>query len=196
MLKITLILILIILSLISILGFFDRSNLGEMIWEKILPLETVFPKPSSEALYLVEIEERIGLTKKKISQYQRDKQALIKNRKTLLISLNDLLKSNNATDEEQARLLVDQNPVAAVTVRAIRAEDKRLTQLNMNLAQLNSEQSRLEARLLAVANGINSPGPYKNIPWPTNQTKSMQGRTTKLKDNIKHILKEAKDGNQ
>lgn len=189
MIRVTAKLICVLAGLYCLVALADRWGWTEPLWAKCWP-QTVLPRrPSPAEVHAAELQSRMETLKREIAALREARSASAEKRRDLLVQLRDRVASNPG-QTDMARLQAD-NPVAFALVRSIDAEDRREAEDGIKLAELEAQQSRLEARRIAANNGVS----LVDTAEPTSPSDGLRTETSDSgpDDRYRRIIREARD---
>ena len=174
-------------GLFCLLALADRWGGARPVWGKALPEVLLARRPSPSETQIGQLGKRIDALKRQIADVEQAKIDSTMKRHDLLTRLGERI-GNDTPDAEVERLMKD-DPVAAALVRSVDAEDCRLLELERNLVEQRGELTRLEARLIALRNGVSQVHPDESTR-PSDELRTEDGGETE-RDRYRRIIREA-----
>lgn len=165
--------IFVLAGLWCLLALADRWGWTEPLWEKGWP-QTILPRrPSPVEVQAADIEARTAVLRTQIAETKKVMAASAGKRQGLIARLMQQLHDNGSAGD--AACLETDNPVAFALVRAIDADDQRQAETRRMLSEMDRQLARLEARRIAVDNGLSlidpvaSSGPGEHLRAETGE---------------------------
>jgi len=174
-------------GLFCLLALADRWGWTHPLWEKVLPEVVLARRPSPSEAQIGQLSERIDALKRQIADIEQARVGSTAKRRDLLARLRERI-GRDASDAETEQLMKD-DPVAAALVRSVDAEDRRLVELGRDLVERRTELTRLEARLIALRNGVSQIDPAESAR-PSDELRTENSGETD-RDRYRRIIREA-----
>ena len=173
-------------GLFCLLSLADHWAWTRPLWEKALPEVVLTRGPSPSETQIGQLRERIDALKRQIADIEQARAGSTAKRRDLLARLRERIGSD-AQDAEAERLMKD-DPVAAALVRSVDAEDRRLLELEGDLTEQRAVLTRLEARVIALRNGVSQVDPAESAR-PSDELRTENSGET-ARDRYRRIIRE------
>jgi len=167
----------------------DRRNLTRPLWDKILPEVVLARQPSPCEAQTKEVEGRVETLAREIAALEKAAIVSREKRRGLLVRLRNQVGTDDATLLSNVERLTREDPVASALVRAIDAEDQRERDLARQLDDARAKRAQLEARLIALRNGVSQVEPHEPMR-PSEQLRA-KGAGETAADRHRRIVREA-----
>ena len=166
----------------------DSRNLTRPLWDKVLPEVVLARQPSPCETQTKEIEDRVETLAREIAALEQAASVSREKRRGLLVRLRNQVGTDDATGLSNVEGLTNEDPVASALVRAIDAEDQREQDLARQLDDARAKRAQLEARLIALRNGVSQVEPYEPAR-PSEQLRA-EGTGETAADRHRRIVRE------
>ena len=181
-------LVCILAGLCCLLALADRRGWTDPLWATCWPQVVLPRRPSHTEEQVANLESRLETIKQETSDARDSLAVIAGKRRKLLKELRDCL--GDGTDPDDMARLPSDDPVAFALLRSIDAEDRKQAEGRRELANLERERARLEARRIAASNGVSLIDPVA----PSEQLRAEAGEESAA-DRYRRILREARDTN-
>ena len=173
-------------GLFCLLALADHWGWTGLLWQKALPEVVLTRRPSPRETQVDQLDERIDALKRQIAYIEQTRASSMEKRDDLLTQLRDRIRSDGS--EEEAEWIMKNDPVAAALVRSLDAEDQRLIELRCYLIERRKNLTKLEARLIALRNGVSQVSPAE-LAKPSDELRTENSGETNY-DRYLRIIRE------
>ena len=174
-------------GLFCLLALADRWEWTQPLWEKVLPEVVLARRPSPSEIQISQLCKRMSALKRKITDIAQAKADSTTKRHDLLERLSAGISTEGPIPEVEQ--LMKNDPVATALVWSVDAEDRRLLELERDLTKQTAELARLEARVIALRNGVSQVDPAESVK-PSDELRAENSGETDY-DRYRRIICEA-----